>query len=102
MAYFLTFTTYGTHLPGDARGSLDRRGALLEVSPALETFASNLMPEGPLRLERAEDRRTVREAIVEVCRHRDWHLVAGTWSPCMSDRSTCTAWSRPRALAGAE
>ena len=38
MTYFLTFTTYGSHLPGDARGSSDRRGALLKVSAALETF----------------------------------------------------------------
>ena len=71
-----TFTTYGTHLPGDARGSLNRRGTLIEVSPALETFASNLMPEEPFRLKRAEDRRAVRAAIVEVCRHRGWHLIA--------------------------
>ena len=70
MTYFLTFTTYGTHLPGDPRGSSDRRGTLLEVSPALETFARKLMPESPFRLDRPEDRRTVREAIVEVCRHR--------------------------------
>ncbi len=34
------------------------------------------MPEGPFRLDRAEDRRTVREAILEVCRRRGWHLVA--------------------------
>ena len=32
MTYFLTFTTYGTHLPRDTRGNSDRRGALLEVS----------------------------------------------------------------------
>ena len=76
MTYFLTFTTYGTHLPGDKRGSSDRRGARVEVSPPFETFARNLMPEGPFRLERAEDRRTVRAAIQEVCGHRSWHLVA--------------------------
>ena len=76
MTYFLTFTTYGTHLPGDTRGSSDRRGAPLEVSSAMETFARNLMPEGPFRLEGAEDRRTVRDAIVEVCGYRRWHLLA--------------------------
>ena len=62
MTYFLTFATYGTHLPGDARGTTDRHEGRLESRPALETFASNLMAERPFRLERSEDRQTVVEA----------------------------------------
>ena len=76
MTYFLTFATYGTHLPGDPRGTTDRHEGQLEARPALETFASNLMAEPPFRLERSEDRQTVVEAIVEVCRYREWRLIA--------------------------
>ena len=36
MAYFATFSTYGTHLPGDARGSTDRNAGRIQGQSALE------------------------------------------------------------------
>ena len=76
MAYFVTFTTYGTHLPGDSRGSWDRHVGRLLTQSALETSAKQLMPQSPFRLEHVEDRLMVRDAIVQVCRHREWRLIA--------------------------
>ena len=74
--YFLTFSTYGTHLPGDARGSTDRHQGRLASVPGLARFAESEMQETPYRMELATDRRAVRDAILEVCRHREWRLLA--------------------------
>ena len=76
MAYFVTLSTYGTHLPGDARGSTDRNAGRIQGQSALETFANRLMPEVPFRLEHPADRSVVLHAIVEVCRQRQWRLMA--------------------------
>ena len=76
MAYFLMFTTYGTHLPGDSRGSLDRNAGRLEDRPALVTYSKNVMPETAFRLSGAEDRKIVLDAILAVCRYRQWRLIA--------------------------
>ncbi len=77
MAHFLTFSTYGTHLPGDERGSTDRhQGRLRAGYPAFEEFAARVMPEPAFRLEDAADRQSVVAAILEVCRHREWRLLA--------------------------
>ena len=76
MIYFLTFTTYGTHLPGDARGSIDRHEGKLSSRPALATFASKIMPEPPFQLDHLRDREAVRDEIVRTCEHRQWRLIA--------------------------
>lgn len=77
MAYFLMFLTYGTHLPGDERGTLDRHlGPLTAPEPVLEKFAARLMTEPAFRLEDSEDRRTVLETIIALCRRREWRLIA--------------------------
>lgn len=68
MIYFLTFSTYGTHLPGDSRGSIHQQ---LHQGPQRK-----LMTEPAYRLERAADRAAVLETIIEVCRHREWRLIA--------------------------
>jgi len=76
MSYFLTFSTYGTHLLGDPRGSTHRHEGRLVPRPAYETSSRNLMKESPFRLSRLEDRQAVFEAILEVCRYREWRLIA--------------------------
>ena len=76
MTYFVTFSTYGTHLPGDPRGSADRHDGWLPSRPALVTFAQSLMAETEFRLDGRQDRQAVRDAIVEVCRYRSWRLLA--------------------------
>ena len=49
LAYFLTWTTYGTWLPGDARGWVNRHpqgdNVIAPPSPALEWHARRLMEE---------------------------------------------------------
>ena len=76
MTYFLTFSTYGTHLPGDSRGSTNRHDGRLPPLPALQHHAASLMPELPFRLEGVEDRRLVLNAIIEVFRCRERRLIA--------------------------
>jgi REP element-mobilizing transposase RayT len=55
LAYFLTWTTYGTWLPGDARGWVNRHDKDGQVvssgNSALESHARNLMPEPPVVLD---------------------------------------------------
>ena len=77
MAYFLTFSTYGVHLPGDERGSTDRHlGRLPAGVPALEDFATGIMNESPFHLAEPGDREAVLETIVALCVRREWRLMA--------------------------
>ncbi len=80
LAYFITFRTYGTWLPGDPRGTVSRaltpngtrhRGPC----PALEQRSRDLMRAPPVVLEPAE-RIVVLATIQEVCRYREWLLRA--------------------------
>jgi len=76
LAYFLTWTTYGTWLPGDDRGWVERG-------------APGVQPGDPERLEEAarhmsedavyltpEQRQLVHHTIVEHCTIRGWQLHA--------------------------
>lgn len=74
--YYLTFSIYGTYLPGDSRGSTNRYDGRLPPLQALQYHAACLMPEIPFRLENVEDRRLVLNAIMEGCRYRGWRLIA--------------------------
>ena len=80
MLYLLTFTCYGSHLPGDARGSFDHvRGGErcpLAPNPGLEAFRRRNMRQTPYLLATAQVRCEVRDAIVKVCRYRPWSLYA--------------------------
>lgn len=78
--YFITFHTYGTWLPGDARGTVSRdcnaygehrRGPC----DALEERSRGLLRSPPVVLDLAE-RVVVLEAFEEVCRYRAWSLRA--------------------------
>jgi len=76
LAYFITFTTYGTWLHGDARGSVD---------PDHRVYGTPFVAPDPQRVEQTSGRRRhtsvllnparrkiVEEAIRDVCNHRDW------------------------------
>ena len=80
MLYLLTFSCYGTHLPGDARGSSDhvRQGTHEFIPPSLglETYHRRHLRQKPHVLSTPKTRALVREEIVEVCRFRDWQLYA--------------------------
>ena len=79
-AYFLTFHTYGTWLPGDERGSVDRaeraygsprRGP----SPGLVAHVAARMRNAPVELGDAE-REVACATFEQVCAYRAWQLFA--------------------------
>jgi REP element-mobilizing transposase RayT len=75
IAFFLTWTTYGSWLPGDARGWTDSRGRQrapedrLRGSIALRLQAPGITLSNP-------ERRSVEVAIVTACGLRGWCLHA--------------------------
>jgi len=76
MTYHLTWTTYGTWLPGDARGWV-KRGVwgVQTPDPSLEQQAKTLMAEGAVLLT-PEQRALVEQTIADQCRIRGWTLHA--------------------------
>ena len=77
LAIFLTWTTYGSWLPGDARGWVDDHGLTREPSPGLAHQARRLMPEHSVVLT-THQRHAVEDAIVAECTFRGWTLHAVT------------------------
>ncbi|MGE0600233.1 MAG: transposase [Dehalococcoidia bacterium] len=79
-AYFITFTTYGSRLHGDARGSVDewhnRYGEPpMERRPGLEAYERGRLKSAPVTLD-ASMRGAVEDAIRERCQFMEWSLVA--------------------------
>jgi REP element-mobilizing transposase RayT len=76
----LTFSCYGSHLPGDPRGSFDhvRNGErkFLPPNPALARYCGKQMSRPAYFLSTPRSRELVRAAIVDVCRFRSWPLYA--------------------------
>ena len=80
LGYLITIRTYGTWLPGDERGSIDRYhnsylGPRMPPNPILEHQARSKLKSEPLILD-AIKRQAVEDAIAEVCENRDWLLRA--------------------------
>lgn len=75
LAFFLTWTTYGSWLPGDARGWVGRHGAIGAPSAALAQTARRRMRSRPVVLARA-DRCSVETTVRDQCFFRMWHLHA--------------------------
>jgi len=79
LAYLLTWTTYGTWLPGDRRGWVNRhrkRGQGPQgPSPALESHAGGLMKGAPVILD-PEMRRSADAAMRQACVDFGWVLHA--------------------------
>jgi REP element-mobilizing transposase RayT len=80
MRYFITFSCYGNHLHGDDGGSVDPRhnlpgSRMLEAHPQRAKTERRLMDQAPYFLDRAS-RETVLGALVQVCVHRRWNLLA--------------------------
>ena len=79
-AYFITFTSYGTWLHGDERGSVDDEHCI----PGLPFAPPNLNRESANRKAMkwpeftldAKARGIVHRTIREVCEHRGWSLIA--------------------------
>jgi REP element-mobilizing transposase RayT len=71
----ITWTTYGTWLPGDKRGWRDRRSGPQFPQPFLEEWCRKQM-KGEAVLLAYHDRRTVEDACQEHCAFRGWVLHA--------------------------
>jgi len=80
LAYFITFSTYGTWLHGDARGSVDCEHnqvgtPWLAPDPERHLAGRGRMTQEPYVLD-APRRAVVRDAVVEACQFRGWRLLA--------------------------
>lgn len=90
--WLLTWTTYGTWLPGDARGSVTRiREATsnpriehdafdtpyTDPIPALASSSAERLKGEPIRLTR-EQAIVIARQLEIVAKHRDWSLLAGS------------------------
>jgi REP element-mobilizing transposase RayT len=75
LAYFLTWTTYGTWLPGDQRGWARRGKGMQLPDPSREARARTALAESPCTLN-ASQRALVEETIRRHCEIRNWHLYA--------------------------
>lgn len=80
LAYFLTWSTYGTRLHGDARGSVDRRHNRVDTprlapDPARELASMRRMRWPPLYLA-VNGRAVVSSTVRRHCEIRGWRLLA--------------------------
>ena len=73
--YFITWTTYGTWLPGDLRGWSARRKGHQLPNSLLERWCRDQMKDDAVLLS-SNDRATVEQACREHCAHRNWPLHA--------------------------
>jgi REP element-mobilizing transposase RayT len=72
---FITWTVYGTHLPGDACGWRHRQTGSPPPRPRLELWHRNRLQHEVITLDDAM-RQVAEAAIVEICAVRAWSLWA--------------------------
>lgn len=75
LAFFLTWVTYGTWLPGDERGWIKRQRGWQSPDPMREYEAQISMTEDACLLSQRQ-RDAVEGQIRETCAHRGWLLHA--------------------------
>jgi hypothetical protein len=75
VAFFLTWTTYASWLPGDARGWTDPAGVVRPPAPRLSNWSHQRSPTTAVEFS-ADQRATVERTIAEHCAFRGWHLHA--------------------------
>lgn len=75
IAYFTTWTTYGTWLPGDERGWYQPQRGFGDPDAVRSQMASLRMSESTIVLE-TEQRKLVEKVVADHCRIRDWFLHA--------------------------
>jgi REP element-mobilizing transposase RayT len=73
IGYFLTWVSYGTWLPGDARGWVKYQSGWQVPDPARELEAKARMTEDACVLSMTQ-RRAVEAQIAETCAYRGWTL----------------------------
>ena len=80
LAFFLTWPTYGTWLPGDERGWVQHGKGFQLPDPIRKLEAEARMTEDACILDE-EQRRLVEKTIVDHCRIRGWELHAVNCRP---------------------
>jgi REP element-mobilizing transposase RayT len=80
VAYFITFSSYGTRLHGSENGSVDRHhnrygNDLIPPKPSLEHYEKQTQKNPTVTFE-PEHRQIILETIKEVCVYRHWQLFA--------------------------
>src|SRR5689334_6247488 len=75
LAYFLTWTTYGTWLPGDDRGWVKKSKGFQPPDHKIEHEARRKLRESPLTLN-PKQRQPVETTIRQHCAIRGWELMA--------------------------
>jgi len=75
IAFFFTWSTYGTWLPGDARGWVEYRKGFRLPDPIRELEAAASMSEDACWLT-PEQRNEVNLQVAETCQHKGWTLYA--------------------------
>ncbi|MGD9721288.1 MAG: hypothetical protein AB7U76_08670 [Pirellulales bacterium] len=75
MAYFLTWTTYGSWLPGDERGWTKRKKGARLPDPERKSAAAKRMCEAPCVLD-GDQRGIVESTVARHCGLRGWALHA--------------------------
>jgi REP element-mobilizing transposase RayT len=77
IAFYVTWTVYGTHLQGDNRGWRRRRKGEQTPQPLLARWRSERLKHPIILLDRA-NRAVVESAIERHCQHRGWHMWAAS------------------------
>ena len=108
LAYFITWTTYGTWLPGDERGWCKRGSRVIETpAPALNEAARSALVKEPVILNLTQ-RSLVDAVIVKHCEIRQWvlharnarsnhiHIVVSAAFPGPEVRAQIKAWCNRR------
>jgi REP element-mobilizing transposase RayT len=112
LAYFITYSTYGTWLHGRDGGSVDRRHniigtPLLAPDPRMEVRRRHALRQETYSLDEPR-REVVLRTLVEVCEHRRWtlhaahvrtthvHLVVAAAQPPEKVMADLKAWSSRR------
>lgn len=75
LAFMFTWSTYGTWLPGDARGWVEYRRGFQLPDPILEIECRANMTEDACRLN-PQQRERVHVQVAETCQHKQWVLHA--------------------------
>ena len=75
IAFFITWPTYGTWLPGDSRGWVEYRHGWQLPQPAMELECRSRMKEDACILSRPQ-RRLVEAQVAETCEYRGWDIHA--------------------------
>ena len=75
IAYFITWTSYGTWIPGDERGWWRKGGEWQPANQLFREMAATEMKETPFILS-SDDRAVVEKTVAKHCEIRGWQLHA--------------------------